>query len=530
MGPLVRQVLVVSALVVAAAAAPSSALAAACPAVVTPAQLMSQAQLRALNDQEWRLGPRPTASPAQTKFINLLERRMRVLPGMRTRSVRYSIHRWQERSTTLRLGGADVPVAGAVPYSRATGTIGITAPLAEVPRDQGITAANAAGRIVVRDATPAQVPLAVFFPGVLGRSVFDPGATLSRDAPFQRDFLSYDARMKDLRDAQAAGAAGVLFLMDLPREQVAGHYAPYEGVHWGVPGAYLGADEGARVRAALADGGAPAATLAVDATTRAATTRMVLATLPGMSRQRLVVESHTDGANAVWDNGPVAMIAMAQYLARLPRTCRPRTVEFAFTTGHLYQRLRGTSVRDGSAELLAEQLDRDYDRGTVAGVIAVEHLGARQYEPVARADGGPGHVLQQTGLPELTLVGVTDSTPLVRAVSAVVRRHDLRRTALIEGADLAGAHVPPHCTLGGEGTSYDKHLLPTVGVIAAPATLYDPSFGLEGIDFGEMRAQMLALTDLTLALGRLDRAAIAGKITQYRAQRRQGAAGCPEHA
>ena len=52
-----------------------------------------------------------------------------------------------------------------------------------------------------------------------------------------------------------------------------------------------------------------------------------------MSEERLVVQSHTDGMNAVWDNGPTAMIAMAEHMAALPKECRPRTIEFVFTTG-----------------------------------------------------------------------------------------------------------------------------------------------------------------------------------------------------
>ena len=52
--------------------------------------------------------------------------------------------------------------------------------------------------------------------------------------------------------------------------------------------------------------------------------------------ERIVFASHTDGMNAVWDNGPTAILALAQYFASLPLECRSRTIEFAFTTAHLY--------------------------------------------------------------------------------------------------------------------------------------------------------------------------------------------------
>ena len=40
---------------------------------------------------------------------------------------------------------------------------------------------------------------------------------------------------------------------------------------------------------------------------------MLIATLPGGSSERLVVASHTDGMNAVWDNGPISMLALAKH-------------------------------------------------------------------------------------------------------------------------------------------------------------------------------------------------------------------------
>ncbi len=122
---------------------------------------------------------------------------------------------------------------------------------------------------------------------------------------------------------------------------------------------------------------------------------------------------------------------------------------------------------------------------------------------------------------------VTPSTPLVHAVEAVVDGYHLDRTVVMKGADAPGATSPPHCSFGGEGTPFEKHLLPTIGIISAPQSLYDPVFGLEGIDFGVMRAETLAYTDLLLRLGRLSRPAIAGSVPAERAQRAAGAAGCP---
>ncbi len=501
-----------------------------CPTRVSPDAFASTAALRRANVTEWSFGhPRPTGGVAQRRLIAWIRHQLRAIPGVKLGSLRFPIRRWDERSLALRvvIGGRSValPAAGPIPYAHPTGPHGSKAPVAFVPGGQALTAANSAGRIVLRDAPAGGVPYSVFFPGALGWSVFDPGHTLDPGASYRGDFINYDARVKDLRDAAAAGAVGLLFVKDLPRAQIRDHYEPYEGIQWGVPGAFLGADEGKRIRDALASGQVPRATLVLRASRRRVVTPSVLATIPGRSRARIVIDSHTDGTNAVEDNGPVAMIAMARYLARLPRSCRPRTVEFAFSTAHFYQRVASSQERNGGAGQLAKLLDRDYDRGTVAGVVVLEHLGAREYVERPRADG-VGQKLTPTGRSELDLVAVSESPALVAAVQRVVVRRGLRRTALLQGADGAGDHVPPHCSFGGEGTPFNERLLPTVADIAAPQTLYDPPFGPASIDFGLMRRQTLAFTDLVLRMGRMSRSAIAGRVLEYRAQRRAGAPVC----
>jgi hypothetical protein len=202
-------------------------------------------------------------------------------------------------------------------------------------------------------------------------------------------------------------------------------------------------------------------------------TPSIIATIAGQSPQRIVIDSHTDGTNAVEDNGPIAMVEMARYFAALPMECRPRTIELAFSTAHFYQRVADPAVRDGGAEQLARQLDGEYDQGTVSVVLVLEHLGAIDYEQVARPDG-VGTRLEPNGLPCIQFIGVTPSPDLVGVVDGVVRAYDMQRTILLQGSDLPGETAPRHCSFGGEGTPYNRHLLPTIGVIAAPQSLYNP--------------------------------------------------------
>ena len=103
----------------------------------------------------------------------------------------------------------------------------------------------------------------------------------------------------------------------------------------------------------------------------------------------------------------------------------------------------------------------------------------------------------------------------------------MQRTILLQGADAPGTTVPSHCSFGGEGTPFNHHLLPTIGVIAAPQSLYDPSFGLEGIDFNVMHSELLGYTELVNRLGTMSQTAVAGSIPLERLQRSLGGTPCP---
>jgi hypothetical protein len=515
----------------AAAVTPPALPNAGCPVAPDPSALPDAARLREMNSVVAALHVRPTGSAAQNTYINWIVRQLKKVPGVSLSEQHFTINRWSHGSMELQLnaGGrtTGIPIAAPVPYAEATPSAGVSAPLVQIPDEEKITAANAAGRIVVRPAPAGNVPYYDFFLPVVSWFVYDPQNTIDPTQSFFGDFINYNARVADLRDAAAAGAKGILFVKELPRAQLTDHYEPYEGTPWRVPAVYLGADEGKQISDAMASGQPASARLLVHAGYRLLDTPTVRATVPGQSQQRIVVDSHTDGTNAVEDNGPVAMVAMARYLARLPVACRPRNVEFVFPTAHFYQRLVDPYHRHGGAGVVATQLDGEYDQGLVSSVLVLEHLGAIDYEQIPRADNGPGQELAANGLRAIQFIGVTPSPPLVATVADVVRNHDMQRTILLQGADAPASTVPSHCNFGGEGTPYNQHLLPTMGVISAPQSLYDPSFGLEGIDFNVMHDELLGYTELLNRLGTMGQAEVAGEIPLEREQRAAGATPCP---
>jgi hypothetical protein len=247
-----------------------------------------------------------------------------------------------------------------------------------------------------------------------------------------------------------------------------------------------------------------------------ARTRNLIATLRGRSRERIVLNTHTDGNTWVQENGPAALLALARSFAGLPSGARERDVELALTSAHLGFTDDGT-FRHGA------QLDEDYDRGTVAFVLGIEHLGTREILPTGR-----GNRLEMTGLGEVMAWSAPEESPvLVEASVEAVKRRQLDRTAVLQGVGAPDpGQVPRICSQGGLGSNFHARLIPTTSIISGPWSLFAPSFGEEAVDFERMRRQVLALGDVARTLDGVPRTEIAGAYLAEREQRAAGARAC----
>ncbi|RAS70403.1 hypothetical protein C8D87_101703 [Lentzea atacamensis] len=433
----------------------------------------SAATLRDLNAQVAGFGVRATGSPAHHRLVSWLERQVSRLPGMSVRSERFPVHRWQPRPGFLLSGGV-VPVAAPIPYSAPGLRSG---ELIHLPTAEPITAANARGKVVLRD-----------FPAV------------------DRGYHAEPQLHRDMIDAGLAAAAGVIVALPFPHEQARGYWDPHTGTHYRVPGVFVGSDAALKLKAGTRT------TIGVLAGRAPAVTRSLIATLPGQSRERIVIDTNTDGVGWVQENGTVALLALAEHFARLPPRCRPRTLEFVFATGHLHRPAEGSEFR-------ARALDAEYDSGSVAFAFVLEHLGTREFLPSAGS-------LRPTGAAELS--GWFAGSPvLARTAATALAGRQVDRTFVLPGIDVpVPGRAPPQCSFGGIGTHFHSHLVPAMAMISGPWTLWAPSFGAEAVDHERMRRQTLAAGDAVLALGPVPREQIAGPYLDLRRARAAGAATC----
>lgn len=489
--------------------------------VVSDSQFPSLDRIEKLVSRVGQSGLRSTGSVAHESLIDWVVAELHAIPDLSLREERDEIIAWVPDDLdfpehgTLEIHGAGhrarMAIAGVVPYSRGGETA--TGELLFLPRNEPIDD-RARGRVVIREfpSTPTSYAAMMAVALHATEDIAERNGNL-----YDRPSMADDILHGDLLAASAAGAVGMVIAFDLPRKQVAGYFEPHKGTHYGIPAVFIGKAEAAQLRSS---GPGTVVSLRVDAHQETRTTRNIIATLPGASAERIVVVTHTDGNTWVQDNGVAALIALAEYFAAVPASQRPRTLEFVFATAHLH------ISREGSARF-GRQLDRDYDQGSVAAVVAVEHLGTRELEAVSAAEGGRELVF--SGSPEPMLWAVGPSDGLRSAVLEAVSNRNLDGVAVMHGLGVPDTEkVPMFGSFGGIGTHFHQKLIPTTAIISGPWSLWAPHFGAAAIDMHRLREQALALGDVISQLSAADSATIAGDYPLLRRARARGAETWPD--
>lgn len=527
-------------------AAPARAQPTSCPDTIDETAFASAQELRELTAKIASFGLRNPGGLEHNRMLDWLEHEFRAIPGVQVRSDWYTLTRWQPlpRTTGPRQlpvalgeptgddvgrralpraaatqrdlaeaggltveGAGTIPVSGAIPFTVPTSTSGAKGELVYIPNEVPITAENARGKIIVREVPPGQIAYPLFR-AIAHYVTPDFPSSGSYDRAFLRPFDP------SLIEAGKAGAVGLVFVWDVPGEQVRGYWGPHTGTHYQVSGVFVGNEQGALLRQ-LAEQGRTARII-VRARWDRGRTRNIVATLPGQSRERIVVNTNTDGNTWVQENGSAGIIALARYLATLPEECRRRDVQFALTSAHMGY------TNDGLFAYSAE-LSRDYDEGTVAFALVMEHLGTLEQLPV-----GPDNRLEFSGLTEPIAWSAPEESPaLVEASIAAVKRRQLPRTAILQGVGAPDpTQVPRICSQGGLGTIFHTDLIPTTATITGPWSMFDPVFGDRAIDFEHMRREVLAMGDVARSLDAVSRIEIAGAYIEEREQKANGAKAC----
>ena len=289
----------------------------------------------------------------------------------------------------------------------------------------------------------------------------------------------------DLTPFAERGVRGVILgWTNISEAQAKDQYLPFNRPMQPIPGLWVGPAAAERLRALARDGARARLTLDAELTPNAVS-RTIWAELPGASRELLIVNTHTDGPNAVEENGPIAVLALARRLSLLSQSQRRRSVLFLLASGHF------VGPQAASTEGFLDRHPDVVERAVAA--LTIEHLGAMEWTDQ------PGRGYAPTGRQELSLFLTRDSKLACLALAVARNSRDGR-----------GAVIQPRALrhFFGEGRPLAAAGVPVVGFLPVPSYLLSgPADGhIDKLDPDVMHAQIEMLADL---LDRLDAAAPA---------------------
>lgn len=457
---------------------------------VDPSQFMSASQLLEWHRELDAAGLRATGSPVHERYIDALRNRLEQAGVGHLHFEPVPHRRWLADSWSLRVSSGREPgpiaTAAYIPYSGGTERAGVSGPLVALdPAGPPPAPGSLRGKIALFTLPPVTLTYGEL--GALAYKDYDPGHLLRAGAAYERPWLAITTLISILDALVAAHASACICVLDLPADAAHGAYYPYDGRIRPVPGVFVDRPTGARLQQ-LAAGGATA-TITLRSETREVTTRNLIGLIPGRSDELVLLHSHTDGPNAIEDNGPNAIVAISQYLARLPRHALPRTVMVLLTTGHF---AGGAGVTE-----FARRHRRTTLRRTAAG-LTLEHLGALEWNP------GPHGRSRLTGRAESGTVFAPESSALVNAADQALRRANDDPSSVLRPY-VAAPGSPDGHGWPAEGTQlWTIGALPTANYITGPTYLLNWGIPtVDKLDVALMRREAIAFTEMLLKLSRV---------------------------
>ncbi|KJE21648.1 hypothetical protein FF36_03981 [Frankia torreyi] len=483
------------------------------PGTITADDLVDAGTLWSWTERMAGHGPRLPGSDAHRRHIDDLAER---LAGYGLTVTRHPtrLSAWLADSWSLRVVDGDgrshtVPVAAYRPHSGETPARGVTAAVVDVGAgdEPDYRRTPVAGAIVLADGAVARLSASVL--GDLADHVHPPEARSGlANEDYSRVWLGVPPQ-PSLETARRHGAVAMIEILHLSPALAAGQYTPHQQEHAALPTLHVDAEQGARLRSLLARGPltatltltasrrettvdyltallpgsgapppAPARTRApVPAPTPAGPTRATGAAEPRLTPGAVLVATHTDGQNAVEENGGPALLALAEYFSRFPARDRPRDLLFLFSPNHMVSEaatVKPDAWLRGHPEIM----------NNVAMALAAEHLGTMAWD-----DRGGTAAYRPTGRSELVTVPVGHSDTLRELAIDEVKASDLTRSAVLR---------PFQNGLYGEGTFPYRLGIPTIAFISGPAYLVQvaPGDNLDKLDRALLHRHTLFLARL----------------------------------
>lgn len=405
------------------------------------------------------LGPRYCGNGAHNKLMDFLDEEFTKC-GMTLSDIPHtSLMQWLPRNVTLSSRSGALPVGAFCRWAAQTGPRGVTAPLHYLGRVEGASRFSMAlypdrrstlpippevrGKIALVEITVGHRPLGLMFKGRVDY-MFD---KLGRPMPpLQGPSASNMAATPDdfERKLKEAGAVGVIYAWKGLADADAKGQSRLGTEH--LPSIWVVPTTGQNL-IRLARTGEPV-TLTVEANTQSnAPTRTIVATLPGATEESIILWSHTDGPNALQENGSLAILNMMRYFSKIPRSERRRTIKVVIPESHFAEQYISTSA------WIAER--PDIVKNSVA-LIAAEHLGGTEWlsDPIS-------NTYTPTGELEVAFA-FCPTSPIRTLARQAVAAQEIGRQAILNTAEFS---FTPGIA------AYKKVKMPSFAYISIPSYL-----------------------------------------------------------
>jgi hypothetical protein len=140
----------------------------------------------------------------------------------------------------------------------------------------------------------------------------------------------------------------------------------------------------------------------------------------------LIVESHSDGMNALEENGALAILALAKYFSHLPKESRKRDI--VFVVANHFARADVTGIT-GWINKHPDLIKR------AAAYVTVEHLGCREWFDNAAGEYAP------SGKNEVSFV-ISGFEGTAKTMLESAKRGSDKRVAVVRGPRVPGEGGP----------------------------------------------------------------------------------------
>ncbi len=297
--------------------------------------------------------------------------------------------------------------------------------------------------------------------------MYDPGKRMRSDEIGKMRNPYITTLGKVMTQAKAAGAVGVIgVLVDYP-ESNRYHNEYYRKTLFELPGVWVTASEGKRLREALRT--IRTAELEMKITRKVVTSQTIIGILPGRTNETIMIQSHHDSVSpgAVEDaSGTAEVIALAEHYGELAAKGAEREKTLMFVTFDTHF----TGYQSHMAFATKYALD-DKSPYNIVLNATIEHVGRRAAKG---ADGG----FQVYNATEPRGIFINVNPAFTKRVAGLVKKHDLYSTSLLGAApmEMMSTGIPTDASFTFVAG------VPTVSLVSGPLYLYDDADTLDCID------------------------------------------------